>query len=173
MRSAEKGTVRLDIPSSIQMLEMADALVSQLTTAAGFEPDSVQDIQIAVHEAVVNAIVHGNRWDETRRVTLELAVLPGRLDVRVRDEGLGFDPISVPDPLTPGNLSKSSGRGILLMRRLMNEVAFHRPASGGTEVTMLKRISPSEKSALESAVANSPRVRDARAPVDPSLAATE
>jgi serine/threonine-protein kinase RsbW len=139
--------LRLEIPSRIQMLDTADALVGRLAADAGFDPDSAEAIQTAVHEAVVNAIVHANRENEARRVTLEIALDPGGLEVRVRDEGRGFDPARVPDPCVPENLSLSTGRGIFLMRTLMDEVAFRRLPSGGTEVTMRKRLSAVEESA--------------------------
>ena len=71
---------------------------------------------------------------------LEIALHPGGLEIRVRDEGRGFDPTGVPDPLALENLSRPSGRGILLMRTFMDDVTFRRPPSGGTEVTMLKRL---------------------------------
>jgi serine/threonine-protein kinase RsbW len=147
MRGTEKVAVELDIPSRIGMLETADVLVGHLATTAGFDLDSSQAIQTALHEALLNAIVHGNDEDETRRVNVELAARAGGLDVRVRDEGPGFDPTRVPDPLAPENLSKSSGRGIFLMRMLMDEVAFRCRADGGMEVTMRKRLSACEESA--------------------------
>jgi serine/threonine-protein kinase RsbW len=135
-----RTTVRLDIPSRIQLLDAADALVGEVAKSAGFDEDSRQDIQVAVRESLVNAIVHGNRGDEARRVTLELALHPGGLEIEVRDEGQGFDPSCVPDPRALENLSRSSGRGILLMKTLMDDVTFTHSASGGTEVTMLKRL---------------------------------
>ena len=122
------------------MLEAADALVGEMAKAAGFDEDSRQDIQVAVHESLVNAIVHGNHGNEARRVTLQITPHPAGLEIRVRDEGRGFDPTGVPDPLALENLSRSSGRGILLMRTFMDDVTFRRPPSGGTEVTMLKRL---------------------------------
>ena len=147
MRDTEELAVELDIPSRIGMLETADVLVGHLASTAGFDLDSSLAIQTALHEALLNAIVHGNDEDETRRVNVELAARAGGLDVRVRDEGPGFDPTRVPDPLAPENLSKPSGRGIFLMRMLMDEVAFRCLADGGTEVTMRKRLSACEESA--------------------------
>jgi serine/threonine-protein kinase RsbW len=147
MRGTEKVAVELDIPSRIGMLETADVVVGHLASTAGFDLDSSLAIQTALHEALLNAIVHGNDEDETRRVTVELAAGADGLDVRVRDEGPGFDPTRVPDPLAPENLSKSSGRGIFLMRVLMDEVAFRCRANGGMEVTMRKRLSACEESA--------------------------
>jgi serine/threonine-protein kinase RsbW len=139
MRGTEEVAVELDIPSRIGMLETADVLAGHLASTAGFDLDSSLAIQTALHEALLNAIVHGNDEDETRRVSVELAAGAGGLDVRVRDEGPGFDPTRVPDPLAPENLSKSSGRGLFLMRMLMDEVAFRCLSDGGMEVTMRKR----------------------------------
>jgi serine/threonine-protein kinase RsbW len=128
------------MPSRLESLDQAGEVVGRLSEAAGFDEDARLDIQLAVHEALINAIVHGNRRDEARLVRLEIALDHDGLDIRVRDEGQGFDAACVPDPLVLENLCRSSGRGILLMRALMDAVAFRRPASGGTEVTMRKRL---------------------------------
>jgi serine/threonine-protein kinase RsbW len=135
--------IRLDIPN-IQTLEETDTLVGRLAKAVGFDEDSCDDICFAVHEAVVNAIQHGNEGEEARHVTLQLVLHPDRLEISIRDQGLGFDPGGVPNPLTAENLSKPSGRGIHLMRALMDDVSFRRLA-GGMEVTMLKRLPPATR----------------------------
>jgi serine/threonine-protein kinase RsbW len=140
MASREKGTIRLEIPSRLQMLDGAGEVVDRMARAAGFDGDARDDIQVAVHEALVNAMKHGNRHDETRCVALEVRIDADGLAIRVRDEGRGFDPSRVPDPLTLENLCRSSGRGILLMRALMDAVTFRRPRGGGTEVWMRKRL---------------------------------
>ena len=133
--------IQIDIPSRIQTLEETDRLVYRLAKAVGLDEDSRDDILTAVHEALVNAIVHGNKEDEDLHVTLRLALHPDQLEIRIRDEGRGFDPDSVPNPLSSGNLFKPSGRGIHLMRVLMDKVTF-RCSDRGMEVTMVKRISP-------------------------------
>jgi serine/threonine-protein kinase RsbW len=142
-------TIGLVLPSRIQVLGEANALVSGLAKAVGFDEDSCDDIRSAVHEALVNAIVHGNEGDEARHVVLRLAVHADRLEIRIQDEGRGFDADTVPNPLASENLPRPSGRGILLMRTLMDEVTFHR-SGGGTEVTMIKRLPPAEVRALQS-----------------------
>jgi serine/threonine-protein kinase RsbW len=119
-----------------------DVFVGELARSAAFDQDARQDVQIAVHEAVINAIVHGNGRDESRRVRLEATVGPAGLEVRVQDQGRGFDPSAVPDPLAPHNLCRSCGRGILFMRSLMDVVSFRRTPDGGTQVRMLKRRAP-------------------------------
>jgi serine/threonine-protein kinase RsbW len=153
-------TVELDIPSSIGMLETADVLVEHVAATAGFDLDSSQAIQVALYEALVNAIVHGNDEDETRRVNVELAARAEGLAVRVRDEGRGFDPSRVPNPLAPESLCKPSGRGIFLMRMLMDEVAFRQLANGGMEVTMRKRHSACEEAPFAARASGSVRIHD-------------
>jgi serine/threonine-protein kinase RsbW len=140
MGAKEKGTIRLEIPSRIDLLETARQLVDQVAKSAGFDEDGRQDIQAAVHESLVNAIRHGNREDRRRRVVLEVDPDPHCLEIRVRDEGEGFDPSRIPDPLALENLCNSSGRGILLMRALMDGVGFRRLRGGGMEVTMRKAV---------------------------------
>ena len=141
-----RKSVRLEAPSRIEMVEAADLLVGQLAAAAGFEPDSAQDVQLAVHEAMINAIVHGNHRDEARRVSVVLSLLPTAVEIRVRDEGEGFDPARVPDPCAAENVCRNSGRGLMLMRMLMDEVTVRRLRRGGTEIEMLKRLPPKRKS---------------------------
>jgi serine/threonine-protein kinase RsbW len=131
-------TVGLDLPGCAWILEAVDAFVGEVAASAGFDADSTQDVQIAVREAVTNAVVHGNGRDESRRVRLQIAVSPAGLEVRVQDQGRGFDPGEVPDPLAPENLCKSRGRGILFMRSLMDEVRFQRAEDGGTRVILRK-----------------------------------
>ena len=142
-------TVHLEMPSRLESLDQAGEVVGQLSEAAGFDEDARLDIQLAVHEALINAIVHGNRREEARLVRLEIALDRGGLDIRVRDEGQGFDAACVPDPLAFENLCRSSGRGVLLMRALMDAVAFRRPANGGTEVAMCKRLRRERESARQ------------------------
>jgi serine/threonine-protein kinase RsbW len=89
---------------------------------------------------VVNAIKHGNKLDESKRVLVEFVILPSALEVRVQDQGAGFDPNAVPDPVAEENLLKAYGRGIFFMRQFMDEVQHSFPPRGGTVVRMLKRV---------------------------------
>ena len=97
-------------------------------------------MSVAVRESVVNAIKHGNRLDENKRVTVEFVLLPHALEVGVQDEGQGFDPGSVPDPVAEENLLKAYGRGIFFMKSFMDEVKYTFPQNGGTKVTLLKKL---------------------------------
>jgi len=135
--AAQGATV--EFPSCAWLMEPVDVFVSEVAKGAGFDFDTAQDIQIAVHEAVINAIVHGNGDDPSRRVRLRVASTAAGLEVRVQDQGRGFDPEAVPDPLATDNLCRPCGRGIFFMRLLMDEVTFRPAADGGTEVILRKR----------------------------------
>jgi serine/threonine-protein kinase RsbW len=112
--------------------------------AVGLDDDSVHWVSVAVRESVINAIKHGNRNDVGKRVHVEFTSLqddggPG-IAILVRDEGCGFDPSTIADPLAQENLLRTHGRGIFLMRSFMDEMSFERAAQGGMQVRMVKRI---------------------------------
>ena len=144
---AGTATVRLDFGSTFEILDFVQVVSDHLGRVVGLDDDSVHWLGVAVRESVINAIKHGNALDEAKRVyveftPLEAETLPGLL-VRIRDEGAGFDPASLPDPLAPDNLLKSSGRGIFLMRSFMDHVDLRQSPEGGMEVIMVKRASAS------------------------------
>ena len=101
-----------------------------------------------MRESVINAIKHGNRFDPSKLVTVEFALEPAAaptaLVIRITDEGEGFDPVEVADPLAPENLLRSSGRGIFFMRSFMDDVTLQRRPAGGMEVLMTKRLPSAE-----------------------------
>jgi serine/threonine-protein kinase RsbW len=101
-------------------------------------------MEVAVRESVINAIKHGNRHDRSKFVTVEFTTTPAanpeELVVSIRDEGEGFEPEALADPLAPENLLKSSGRGIFFMRSFMDDVQLSRIPEGGMEVRMVKRL---------------------------------
>jgi serine/threonine-protein kinase RsbW len=108
-----------------------------LATQLGFNHDQVYQISMAVREATINAVLHGNRFDPQKKVELTLEPVGRNLVVSVRDQGEGLDIDSVPDPLAPENLLKQSGRGIFLIRAFMDEVRVNSSPSG-TEIIMTK-----------------------------------
>jgi serine/threonine-protein kinase RsbW len=101
--------------------------------------DAAHYMSVAVRESVVNAIKHGNRQDESKRVFLTFTLDTTELQVEVADQGEGFDPDSVPDPVAEENLLKTYGRGIFFMRSFMDTVAYSFPPGGGTLVRMTKK----------------------------------
>ena len=132
-------TVKLDIASRFDMLEMVQTVLTHLSGLAGFDEEATHYMSVAVRESVVNAIKHGNRSEEARRVTIAFTLEPGSLEVSVHDEGRGFDPDTVPNPTAAENLLKVDGRGIFFMRSFMDDVSYAFPTGGGTVVTMVKR----------------------------------
>ena len=147
-------TVRLDFHSTFDMLDFVQVVSDHLGRIAGLDDDSLHWVSVAVRESVINAIKHGNACDERKRVHVEFTPLeqstPRGLAIRVRDEGTGFDPASLPDPLAPENLLKASGRGIFLIRSFMDEVAVRQAPEGGMEVLMVKRTGASNPTAAMS-----------------------
>lgn len=110
--------------------------ISDMLARCGFDPDARFAVLTALEEALSNAVVHGNRNDPTKSLTVEYAADAGAVAIVVEDEGPGFDPESVPDPTRPENVDIPSGRGIMLMRAYMTEVEFHPP---GNRVRMVFR----------------------------------
>jgi serine/threonine-protein kinase RsbW len=141
------GTVRLQIQSNFDMLDFVQVVSDRMGQLAGLDEDAIHWIGVAVRESVINAIKHGNREEYGKLVTVEFtftpAADPDELVVRVLDEGEGFDPQEVADPLAPENILKSSGRGIFFMRSFMDDVTLQRAAGGGMEVRMVKKLATS------------------------------
>ena len=129
------------------MLDVVQVVSDRLAHIAGLDDDAVHWIGVAVRESVINAIKHGNREEVDKLVTVEFtfkpASEPNELIVRVLDQGAGFDPEEIADPLAPENLLKASGRGIFFMRSFMDDVTLRRGDEGGMEVRMVKKLSPS------------------------------
>jgi serine/threonine-protein kinase RsbW len=138
------GLVRLQIPSLFDMVDLVQVLSDRMTQLAAFDDDAVHWVGVAVRESVINAIKHGNREDRGKFVTIEFAFTPvedpTELVVRVIDQGEGFEPTDVADPLAPENMLKSSGRGIFFMRSFMDDVQLQRGPDGGMEVRMVKKL---------------------------------
>jgi serine/threonine-protein kinase RsbW len=141
------GVVRLQIPSNFELLDVIQVASDRLATLAGLDEDAIHWIGVAVRESVINAIKHGNREDYDKLVTIEFSlapvIAPTEFVVRVLDEGEGFEPEEVADPLAPENILKSSGRGIFFMRSFMDDVVLRRASEGGMEVRMVKKLAAS------------------------------
>jgi serine/threonine-protein kinase RsbW len=141
MQSAH--TIRLDFGSVFEMVDVVQVVSDHVGRMVGLDDDGLHWLGVAVRESVINAIKHGNANDVGKRVHVEVTPIEGETPrgvwIRVRDEGPGFDPACLPDPLAPENLLKSSGRGIFLMRSFMDEMHVGRAAEGGMEVVMVKR----------------------------------
>ena len=146
MTNPDADELQLSIPSSYDAMEKVAAMIERAGDRVGISEDDEVDLMISVMEAVNNAIQHGNKEDVSKQVHIKIETEPGQLICWVRDEGPGFDPESVPNPLSPDNLLNPSGRGILMMREFMDHVEF---SSGdtGTSVKMSKQFSASRQGA--------------------------
>ena len=132
-------TTELSLPSRIETVATAAAAVAEFIGRYGVSDDAAFGIDMAVREAVTNAVLHGNRQDETKTVDIVLKSSPDAVEISVHDQGPGFNPEDVPDPTANENILKTSGRGIFFMRTFMDEVDWLIRPEGGTTVRMLKR----------------------------------
>jgi len=133
-------TTELRFPSRIDAVDRAAAAVSEFLSRAGVNEDAVFGIDMAVREAVTNAVYHGNKLDETKFIEVGLKSFPDTFEITVHDQGLGFNPGDVPDPTKDENILKTSGRGIFFMRNFMDEVEWSADPKGGTIVRMTKKL---------------------------------
>jgi serine/threonine-protein kinase RsbW len=146
MTSNGQHIVRLEFTSAFEMLDFVQVVSDHMARDVGLDDDSLHWVGVAIRESVINAIKHGNRNDAAKHVFIEFetatkADVPELL-IRVRDQGEGFDPDTVANPLDPKNLLKSSGRGIFLIRNFMDDVQLRRAPEGGMEIRMVKRVQP-------------------------------
>jgi serine/threonine-protein kinase RsbW len=133
----EATRVSYTLDSSLESVNKAEAAAHEVARRSGFGEEEAERISMAVREATINAVLHGNHYDKKKRVQLAFETTKERMTVSVRDEGRGLDPARLPDPLAPENLLKQSGRGIFLIRAFMDEVRFRKLAPG-TEITLVK-----------------------------------
>jgi serine/threonine-protein kinase RsbW len=138
----DETAVTLAVPSEIRLLDLVHTASEKMAAIAGFPEEEALDLGLAVREAVVNAMTHDNRLDPKTPVELTLAIVPGRVRVRVADRGQGFDPAATADPTSTANRLRTSGRGILLIRAYVDEVDFRFHQGRGMEVTLTKQIRP-------------------------------
>jgi serine/threonine-protein kinase RsbW len=143
-RPARGSTIRLRFNSAFEMLDMVQVVSDRVARLLDFEDDALVWMEVAVRESVINAIKHGNKNDIQKQVFVEITtcpeIEPDELVISIRDQGEGFDPAGLPDPLAPENLLKSSGRGIFFMRSFMDEVRIEPANEGGMEVRLTKKL---------------------------------
>ena len=137
MTAPQRVSYRME--STLESVNQAEAMAEQFSSRAGFEEDTRGGISMAVREAMINAVLHGNAYDPAKSVKLTFVQNGRELIITITDQGKGLDPAEVPDPLSPENLMKQSGRGIFLMRAFMDEVRI-RKVDPGTEITLIKRL---------------------------------
>lgn len=133
-------TVERFLDSTLESVDHAEEIAVGLAKRAGFGEDDLTKIGMAVRESMVNAVVHGNRYNANKKVRFSVSKNSESLTVRIADEGEGFDFENLPDPCAGENLFRSSGRGIFLIRSFMDEFQIRRLAPGGLEVVLVKRM---------------------------------
>jgi serine/threonine-protein kinase RsbW len=133
-------TLERSLDSTLASVDRAEEIAVGAAQRAGFDDDDLMKIGMAVREGMVNAVVHGNRYNEQKKVRFSVMHSPEHLQVTIADEGEGFDFEHLPDPLAPENLMATSGRGIFLIRSFMDEFRMRRLVPGGTEVTLVKHL---------------------------------
>jgi len=132
-------TKELRLPSRIESVEEAALEAGKFAELSGFDADFISAVDLAVRESVANAVKHGNKFDETKKVEIIFESSAEGIEVSVRDFGPGFAPDEIPDPTNRANLLKATGRGILFMRSFMDEVAWFNHKNGGMVVKMYKK----------------------------------
>jgi serine/threonine-protein kinase RsbW len=127
------------IPSDAAFLADIDEFIECKLNLAGVSSSSIADLAISVTEIVNNAILHGNAGDKTKQVSVNISIDENLIEVIVKDQGKGFNPDNVPNPLDEANLLNKVGRGIFIVRSLMDSVNYHF-SDNGTEVLLTKKL---------------------------------
>ena len=146
MGGSQASKVTYTLESSLDSVNRVEATAEEMARKAGLEDEEVYRVAMAVREAAVNAVLHGNAYDPSKQVTAVFEQTSDALVVKIADQGKGLDPDTLPDPLAPENLLRGSGRGIFLIRSFMDEVHF-RQLQPGTELTLIKHLG-TERSAI-------------------------
>ena len=128
------------LDSTLESVDVAEEAVLREAKELGFDEDDLHRIGMSVRECMVNAVVHGNRYNARKKVRLTITRAPDRLAIVIADEGEGFDLNSLPDPLANENLLRHSGRGLLLIQAFMDEFQMRAREPKGTEVKMVKYV---------------------------------
>ncbi len=137
----QAGKITYTLESSIATVDRLEQTAEEVARRAGMDEDEVFRISVAVREAAVNAVIHGNCYSPEKRITASFEAIGNDLVIRIADQGKGLNPDTLPDPLAPENLLRGSGRGIFLIRSFMDEVKF-RQLHPGTELTLIKHLGP-------------------------------
>ncbi|HLJ86287.1 MAG TPA: ATP-binding protein [Candidatus Angelobacter sp.] len=148
MNSRAKNRISYTLDSTLENVNKVEEKAFEMAVNGGFGEDDQHHIAMAVREAAVNAVLHGNAYDPKKKFIVAYEITPESLVITITDQGKGLDPQSVPDPLAPENLMKQSGRGIFLIRSFMDEVKF-RNLEPGTEITLVKHVGREAANAKE------------------------
>ena len=141
MSEPRKGRLSFRLISTMESVGEVEAASEKLAADAGLDEDQRFHVTMAVREAAVNAVLHGNEYDPSKQIAVSLENTGASLVFKIADQGRGLDPDTIPDPLAAENLLRGTGRGIFLIRSFMDEVHF-RQLNPGTELTLVKHLAP-------------------------------
>jgi serine/threonine-protein kinase RsbW len=127
----------LEVESNAKNLITVEEFVNYFAIDLNINTDKIPGLLLAVTEASTNAIIHGNKSDETKLIMIDVTKEDNQLIIRVKDQGKGFDPAKIPDPTETDNLLKDSGRGIYLMRVYMDDLKFNVTPEGTETILIL------------------------------------
>jgi serine/threonine-protein kinase RsbW len=141
--SSDTGSIEIldqDYPSTLESVDVVETDILNSAGDAGFGEDEQHGIGMAVRECMVNAVVHGNRYNRNKHVHVNVRKSASDFTIRITDQGEGFETERVPDPLDDTNILRHSGRGLFLMAAFMDDVKVQKAAPCGTEVTLTKKL---------------------------------
>ena len=139
MTESQTGKINYTLDSSLDSVNRVEQTAEQMAKSAGMDEDEIFRVSMAVREAAVNAVLHGNSYDPEKHITASFENTGAALVIKICDQGKGLDPATLPDPLAPENLLRGTGRGIFLIHSFMDEVHF-RLLHPGTELTLIKHL---------------------------------
>jgi serine/threonine-protein kinase RsbW len=140
---SKAGKLSFSLSSTMESVGEVEAAAEKLAAEAGLDEDECFRVTMAVREAAVNAVLHGNEYDPSKQISASFENTGSSLIFTIADQGKGVDPETLPDPRAPENLLRGTGRGIFLIRSFMDEVHF-RHLQPGTELTLVKHLAPAE-----------------------------
>jgi serine/threonine-protein kinase RsbW len=140
--TGEKELLDHKYPSTLESVDTAEVEILKAAGYVGFDEDEQHRIGMAVRECMVNAVVHGNRYNRNKQVHVRVALSDEQFIIRIVDQGEGFEVQEVPDPLHENNLLRHSGRGLFLMGAFMDDMKVRKVLPSGTEVTLVKNVAP-------------------------------
>lgn len=137
---SQHQSIEIRIESRVEYVNLIHAACEEVCRLLNFDADTAMNMSLAIHEAAVNAVKHGNRLDARKIVRVAFIVRPGALEIRIEDQGEGFDLENVQDPCNGTNIERTNGRGIFLMRNFMDQVEFRCVPGKGTTVSLVKKL---------------------------------
>ena len=140
------------LDSTLESVDRVEYLTLEFAQRAGFRDASLEQIALAVHETAANAVIHGNRYNPDKKISVAISIGENRLTITIGDEGEGFDPQTIPESSSLQELLRVHGRGVYLSRVLVDEYRVQLRDSGGTEVTLIKYLqlgNPADNQAVQ------------------------